>query len=63
MFVEYVNISRFIDASESSQWAVMNRAMRVRNVLYRVIVAGQSKAELNETTPIAIAYLQELSHF
>lgn len=43
----------------------MNRAMRVRNVLYRVSVAGQSKAELNETTLTAIGYLrlQELSHF
>lgn len=50
MFVQYFNISRFIDASEFFQWDVMNRAMRVRNVLCcDNSGAGQSKAELNGT--------------
>lgn len=42
----------------------MNRAMRVGNVLYHISVAGQSKAELNETRSIATGclHLQELSH-
>lgn len=34
---------------QSFQWDVMNRAMRVRNVLCRDSGAGQSKAELNGT--------------
>lgn len=49
MFVQYFNISRFIDASESFQWDVMNRAVRVRSVLCPDSGAGQSKAELNGT--------------
>lgn len=49
MFVQYFNITRFIDASESFQWDVMNRAMRVRNVLCRDSGAGQRKAEPNGT--------------
>lgn len=37
----------FFDASESLQWDMMNRAIRVRSVLYRDSGAGQNKAELN----------------
>lgn len=35
----------------------MNRAMSVRTVLYHVSVAGQSRAELNETTYVAVGCL------
>lgn len=41
------------------QWAVMNRAMGVRNVLCHDRGAGQRKAELNETTLDAYAYRNE----
>lgn len=49
MLVQYFNITRFIDASESFQWDVTSRAMRVRNVVTVGLGRAKLKTECNST--------------